>query len=104
MARILSTDPLAGVRTLWHEDATDGTITVHTEHNVEDIVDAAVAQHRATDERARWGDMAKVASIPLPLFLELERTGLSRDQKAFRRWLDDPDNAAFRTRPGKLSR
>mgnify|MGYP003641749203 CR=1 FL=1 len=62
------------------------------------------------DERKRWGNDAfsnKVASIPLAVFAELEKLGITRgfavlDNKRFNAWLNDPDNRAFRTRAGKL--
>jgi hypothetical protein len=49
----------------------------------------------------------KVASIPLVVFQELEKQGITRgfnvlDMDRFKAWLNNPDNQAFRTRMGKL--
>jgi hypothetical protein len=49
----------------------------------------------------------KVASIPLVVFAELEKQGITRgfnvlDMDRFKAWLNNPDNQAFRTRMGKL--
>jgi hypothetical protein len=46
--------------------------------------------------------MDRVASIPMGVYMELDAKGIARDEKAFARWLDDPDQRAFRTRPGRL--
>jgi hypothetical protein len=75
-----------------------------TIHDVEPILEANKLFMNDVDERARYGEMDRVASIPLDIYLELDRKGIAKDPVAFKRWLDDPDNRAFRTRPGRLSR
>lgn len=42
------------------------------------------------------------ASIPMSLYVDLMRKGIFKDQKSIRRWLNDPDNRAFRVSGGKL--
>ena len=70
-----------------------------------EIVDYNKAERNMHDERSPWkGDMHRVASIPLVLWQELQRKGIATDNKALMKWLDDPDNMAFRTRPGRLGR
>lgn len=102
-SRLFSSDPLTRVRTLWHEDV-DGNVTIETQHDVEDIIDLSKASYNSTDERARFGKgvMHRVAQIPMPILMELERRGITKDPKAFKKWLNDPDNRVFRTRPGKV--
>ena len=39
----------------------------------------------------------KVASIPLVVWNDLQKKGITRDKAAFKRWLNDPDNKFFRT-------
>jgi len=63
-----------------------------------------------TDKHTRWGDDIfdnKIASIPMTVFDELNKRGIVRgfhviDQKAFRKFLNDPDNKVFRTREGTV--
>ena len=94
-------DPLTLKRTLWHEDQ-DG-LTIVPQQNVEPILEANKRLHNSVDERARWkGSWHRVASIPMPLYMELERRGITKDPKAFARWLNDRDNRFFRTRPGRV--
>ena len=100
--RPFSFDPAAATRTLWHEYH-DGTIIVETEQDVEAVVEDAKIRHSMHDERSPWkGDLHRVASIPMPILMELERQGIIEDPKRFAAWLNDKDNAAFRTRPGRV--
>lgn len=56
---------------------------------------------------SNWkGDYHRVASIPLNL-LHDENTGLNKawlqgDENHFKKWLNDPDNRAWRTKEGKV--
>lgn len=104
MARLLDYDPITGLKRLFRYRDADDSFTIETIIDAEPILDANTAQRNSFDERSSWGDINKVASIPMNIYMELDRKGITRDEKAFRRWLDDPDNRAFRTRPGKLSR
>lgn len=100
--RPLSLDPATLTRTLWHEDH-DGIITVETEQDVEAVVEDAKIRYNLFDERSPWkGDMHKVASIPMPMLMDLQRQGIIDDPKRFAAWLNDRDNEAFRTRPGRV--
>ena len=83
----------------------EGVITTATFQDVEDIVEASKAAYNATDERARYGEkFTHMAHIPITIWFELVRLGIAQDEKALRKWLDNPDYKDFRTRPGKLSR
>jgi hypothetical protein len=42
-------------------------------------------------------DITHVASIPLVVYRQLEALGITKDRKAFDRWLDERDNRVFRT-------
>jgi hypothetical protein len=45
-----------------------------------------------------------VARLPLHVYFELKRKGIADDKEAFAKWLDDPANSAWRTRPGRVSK
>jgi hypothetical protein len=78
--------------------------------DISGILEMNKREYAAQDERKKWGDDAfsnKVASIPLTVFAELEKQGITRgfaviDTKRFHAWLNDPDNRAFRTRAGRI--
>jgi hypothetical protein len=55
-----------------------------------------------TDKRTKWGDMSRVASIPLSVYYDLKRRGIADDPVALRKWLNDGDNRVFRTREGTV--
>ena len=78
---------------------------LETQHDVQSIVDVAKALHNNESDYGptRWkGDHHRVATIPMPIFMELDRLGITRDSKDFLKWLEKPDNSVFRTKPGKL--
>lgn len=97
-------DPITKIESHVHEE--EGKLTVASFQDVEDIIEANKRLYNSTDERARY--TAEVfnhtAQIPLNIWFELWRTGVAQDEMSLRKWLDNPDNKYFRTRPGKLSR
>jgi hypothetical protein len=50
----------------------------------------------------RKSDVRRMASIPIVVWTELKRNGIADDPKRLKKWLNDPENSAFRTRPGKV--
>jgi hypothetical protein len=100
--KLFDFDPTTGTTKWWHYDADSDEATIETVFEVGDIVEQNKAQYSATDERTRWGEWSKVASIPMPLFYRLKKDGIIDDPSAMKRWLNDPDNRFFRTRPGRV--
>jgi len=99
---LLKTDSLVASSCYWH-DQPDGTVVIENVQEVEYIVDDCRREYNGTDERASWrGFQHRVAQLPLTILLDLYRRGILDDQKAFKRWLNDPDNRYFRTRPGRV--
>lgn len=101
---ILDYSPETGVLEKFHFDDTfDGGRIIHeVEQDVTDIVEDCKAHMASTDERARYGDMARVASIPMSIFHQLLAEGIINDQQKMKDWLNNPDNRVFRTRPGRV--
>ena len=91
--RLINDDAFTGVKTYFNYDA-------DKEQDVSAIIEANKAEFNAAP--ARWGEWTKVGSIPISVYYELERLGILNDQKAMAKWLNDPDNRAFRTRPGTI--
>jgi hypothetical protein len=88
----------------------EGELVIETVQDVSGIVESNRKQFNAYDERAKWSDHLfgnKIASIPLTVIDELNKQGIMRgfhvlDQTRFKAWLNNPDNRAFRTRPGRI--
>ena len=100
--RLLEDDPVTGVRSTFHYDQDTGGFVIQARQEVDSILTDNHENYK--DRDSSWkGDVHHVASIPSTIWAELKREGIADDEKALKRWLDDPDNRAFRTRPGHLS-
>ena len=92
-----------GTRKMWHYDAEKDEATIETIIDATQIVSDNKDRFNSFDEKANWkGDMHHVASIPMALFYQMKAEGKLEDQAYMKRWLNDPDNRAFRTRPGEV--
>jgi hypothetical protein len=98
--RLINDDAFTGVKTYYNYDADKDEAIISKEQDISGIIEANKAEFNAAPER--WGEWTKVGSIPLSVYYELERQGILNDQKAMAKWLNDPDNRAFRTRPGTI--
>jgi len=91
-------------RTIWMLEQ-DGKTTFRTDYPV----DATLAENKAMRDNAdkAWkGDYHLIASVPLNVMHD-EKLGLLEatkqgDDKYFARWLNDPDNRAWRTKDGRI--
>jgi hypothetical protein len=104
--RLFDVDPLTGQTQWFIANDGDETFTIQTTQDVSDIVEFNKAQfNEFSGSKERWGEeiggRTKVASIPTNIYYDLLKR-FGRDQAAWKRWLNDPDNAAFRTRPGMV--
>lgn len=100
-SRSLGVDPASGLEQVMHVDEDTGDITLEDRQNVQALVELNKAI--ANEDPGNWrADMHRVASIPMSLFYDLKRRGIVDDEKALRKWLNDPDNRVFRTKPGRL--
>lgn len=85
----------------------DGQYFIETKQDLSGILESNKAQFNAVDEKARWGEFTKIASLPNVIIDDLNKKGIMRgfaviDEKLFRAFLNDPDNRFFRTRPGQV--
>ena len=87
---------------LYHYDPDRDEFTIETRQDVSGLVEANKAEYNATDERARYGEWARVASIPLNVYYDLKKQGIFDDKAKLKAWLNSPDNRFFRTRPGRV--
>jgi hypothetical protein len=101
-AILFDEDPLMGTRT-WFVPGEEG---FHLRTEMNDDVLVANKYEKAFDNpksTTRWkGDMHKVASIPMPLFMEMQKKGITSDAAEMKKWLNDPDNAPFRVKGGRV--
>jgi len=100
LKRMLSYDPVLGIKRTFHWDDTTDEFLIQTQQDTTDIVEANKAAYN--DAPDRWGEFTRVASIPISLYFDLKKKGIADDPEAMKRWLNDPDQRFFRTRPGRL--
>lgn len=106
--RVLSCDPALRVLQRFRYDHTDDTFVVEKVQDVEDILEynkTSYAYHNHKANRQWYSDsLHKVASIPQVVIDHYRARGidLMTDDEALRRFLNDPDNRLFRTRPGRV--
>jgi hypothetical protein len=100
MKRLFSEDKLTGIKKFWH--VTDkGEYVVETVQQMDAILDQNKREYNSSSER--WGEkLNKVATLPLSVYYQLKREGIADDPKRLAKWMNDPDNRAFRTRGGRL--
>lgn len=107
--RFFDYDPMTGVTEWFHAHDGGEGFTLEYSQDVSPLIEA---NKRAFNEfssgRDSFGDGATlngrshVARIPAVIHARLHRDGIIRDPVALKRWLNDPDNAVFRTRPGVI--
>lgn len=105
--RLLDYDPLTGVAEWFHYDHSDDTFYTQSVQDPTALFEANRASFNETSSaRSSWGDKidkrTHVASLDLVTYARLRKEGIIGDPARFAKWLNDPDNAMFRTRPGHI--
>lgn len=89
-------------RQVWVIDNPDGSQTFRTDYPVESVMKENKDFRNALDPGWK-GDWHKIASIPLNIFHEqIAEASRQDDEKYLSRWLNDGDNAAWRTKEGRV--
>ncbi len=88
-------DPVTGRNTEIETDPEAGLVFTHAQ-DTRPVTESAKAIASSFDPLVQR-DTVHVARIPLVIYRQLQRLGITQDRAAFNRWLNDPDNAVFRT-------
>jgi len=99
MKRLFSRDAATGISKYWHVTG-EGEYVIETVQDSTKILEANKRSYN--DVSGKFGNHAKVASIPLSVYYELKKQGIADDPTALKKWLNQSDNEAFRTRSGTL--
>jgi len=99
--RLFSTNPHLGTTTYFHYNDADDSATFETLTEVDSFIDENKREFNDADTGWR-GDMHKVASIPMTLYMDLQKQGILEDPKRLKAWLNDPENRYFRTKSGRV--
>lgn len=99
-------DPLTGATETFYYDEATGESHIKRSEDIAPILETAEAHRnlfRGPGGGSWKGNFHRVASIPLSVYHEkLVKTGKIKDQNEVKRFLNDPDNRVFRTRPGRV--
>lgn len=104
--RLLNETPEQGIKRIFHEHA-ENEFAIETVQDVTEIVDENKENYNQRGGE-RWKFlMNHVAQIPTSIYYDLVRRGIVDDKNdpemtRLKRWLNDSDQRAFRTRPGKI--
>ncbi len=100
--KLFDKDDALGITRIWHYDAEKDEATIETRQDVSQIIEENKQEYAQIDERARWGEWTRVASIPMSIYFKMKAEGKLDDEAYMKRWLNDPDNKYFRTRSGEV--
>jgi hypothetical protein len=101
--RLIDHDPVTD-RTVWMiYDHNTGECHYRVDYPVENLI-GVNKEMRALRQHERAGDFTHVASVPLNIYHDsgLAESVAQGDEKFTKRFLNDGDNAAWRTKEGKL--
>jgi hypothetical protein len=98
--RLFAVDPLTGTASYVDYDEATDTFTLVDEVDPTELIEWNKRLYNEAPDR--WGEGAVAAKLPPLLEYKLRREGIWDDPKAKARWLNDPDNRAWRIRPGRL--
>jgi len=90
-----------GVETEVHTEDGDGTFHITKKQNVQSTLD--YTKFLREQPVNRKSDDRHVAEIPPVLAAKLIRDGILYDSKRLLKWLDKPENRAFKTWEGTVS-
>jgi hypothetical protein len=91
-----------GIKRTWHYNTETDEATVETSQDITAIIEENKQDFNLQEKHSKYGEWNKVASIPLSIYFKLKQEGKLDDQAYMKRFLNDPDNRYFRTRPGEV--
>lgn len=101
MPRYLLSDPTDDVQQVLHTDACDETRgAIQIVQNVDGVLET-VRKFRENGADSKTKELRHLAEVPMAVYLRACQEGWANDQKAWKRWMNDPDNRAFRVNEGR---
>lgn len=100
MKKVMDHDPITGISHVFYYDNETDEATIVAEQEVKSIIEEN--KQLFNDAPTRFGDTARVAQIPMVVYMDLKKKGIVNDSNEMRKWLNDPENRFFRTRPGRV--
>lgn len=87
------------VKRIAHDDASDGTFVLATEHDLEE----AIEENKRLRENQTGKEQFRLAArVPMHVAEQAMREGWFHDDDAWRRWMNDRDNRDHRVWEGRI--
>lgn len=93
---VLGRDGFTGTVTKMHINH-DGVMHFEDSIEIDSIAEQARQERNDASRTAKQGDMVKVASLPMLVYLDLTRRGILRDRTEMRKWLASDEALPYRT-------
>lgn len=93
---VLSNDTLTGTMQKMHVTP-DQRLVFETTCDLGRLPDYNAEQRNAVSNNEKLGDMVKVASLPMMVYLDLVQRGILNDRTEMRKWLASDEAFAYRT-------
>lgn len=106
--RLFDHDETTGMTEWFTYDPHSGGFVIETTQDVSALLEVNRALYNASDTRAKYDNLTRIASIPNVVLMDLAKQGIVTpagrilDDKKYRAWLNDPANVYFRVRPGRV--
>ena len=99
MSEVIKIAQYNGIQEYMHVDASrPGDLIIETKQDLEPIIERA----KELSEQTPGKEWRHVACIPNWFIDKAAKEGWVNDKVRWHRWLNDPDNKAFRTWPGRI--
>lgn len=100
-SRLLDYDSVHKVRRMFHPSADGDSFIEEGTQDITKLISGNKILQTAYRPK-KFGDGRRMASIPIVIWEDLMRRGITTDAKKLKAWLNDPDNRAFRTMLGRI--
>ena len=95
-------------KTILHSDDSEGKIHIETTQDVQPVLEENKIRRNLGEFHNKKKDWYHAASIPLVVVQQLVKKGIMhphgavKDKARFKKWVNDPDNRAFRIWQGNV--
>lgn len=95
-------------KTILHSDDSEGKIHIETTQDIQPVLEENKIRRNLGEFHNKKKDWYHAASIPLVVVQQLVKKGIMhphgavKDKARFKKWVNDPDNRAFRIWQGNL--
>lgn len=95
-------------KTILHSDDSEGKIHIETTQDVQPVLEENKIRRNLGEFHNKKKDWYHAASIPLVVVEQLVKKGIMhphgavKDKARFKKWVNDPDNRAFRIWQGNV--